>query len=50
MIITVNENIKKICVDPRYQANSKAQLLVRDILNQVIGKGKRLYIMITFRW
>ena len=35
LINTVNENIKKICIDPRYQADSKTQLLIKEVLSQV---------------
>ena len=35
VINTVNENVKKICLDPRYQSNSKTQVLIGEVLNQV---------------
>ena len=39
LISTVNENIKKIRIDPRYQDDSKTQLLIKEVLSQV-GKNK----------
>jgi len=37
LINTVNENIKKICIDPRYQADSRTQLLIKEVLSQVVN-------------
>ena len=33
----MNENIKKIRIDPRYQDDSKTQLLIKEVLSQVEG-------------
>ena len=35
LISTVNENIKKVRIDPRYQADSRTQLLIKEVLTQV---------------
>ena len=35
LISTVNENIKKVRIDPRYQDDSRTQLLIKEVLTQV---------------